>query len=62
MYCRADGIGSIIFVVAENKVVVNNILSLTQILVTISKGINIFISKCFFFLGNFLNIFYNYLR
>lgn len=49
MYCRADGIGSIIFVVVENKVVVNNILSLTQILVTISKGINIFISKCLFF-------------
>lgn len=38
-----------IFVVAENKVVVNNILSLTQILVTILKGRNIFISKCLFF-------------
>lgn len=49
MYCRADGVLIIIFIVAENKVVINNLFSLTQILVTILKDINTFISKWVFF-------------
>lgn len=57
MYCRADGVLIIIFIVAENKFVINNLLSLTQILVTILKDINILKVSVYFFFQYLLKYF-----